>query len=370
MIRVKGLRKAFPAGGRRIEVVRGVDLSVPEGTFFTMLGPSGCGKTTTLRSIAGLDVPDDGIVEIHDAVVSDGASGTFVPAARRQIGMVFQSYAVWPHMSVIQNVLYPLKARRFPRRETNRIALEALARVGLQGMAHRPTPELSGGQQQRVALARALVGNPRALLLDEPLSNLDANLRAQMRRELKELQSSLGITTVYVTHDQEEALSMSDRIAVMAGGVVMEEGTPAEIYGRPRTSFTASFVGAANLLPVLGLDAGPERGVVTARTAIGRLLVSRSVDLVGDGPFDVCIRPEKVRLLRSDESRRPGEDGNVVRARVAGWNFLGHCLDGELRVGEHVLRARTTGGTVGDVGSEVAVHLPPGDCRLVTREGP
>ena len=229
--------------------VDAVDLVIEEGRFVTLLGPSGCGKTTTLRMVAGLERNTAGRIAIGDEVVSDAAAGRFLPPERRRIGMVFQSYAIWPHMTVFDNVAYPLRIRRMPKSEIRARVLATLRLVELEGLADRPAPALSGGQQQRVAIARAIIFEPALLLLDEPLSNLDDKLRKQMGAEFRDLQRRLGITTLYVTHDQDEAMALSDRIVVMGGGRVLQQGAPEALYGRPASRAVAAFLGSPNLLP-------------------------------------------------------------------------------------------------------------------------
>lgn len=228
-----------------------VSFTVTNGEFVTLLGPSGCGKTTTLRMIAGFIPPDAGAIRIGDTLVSDPARGILVPPERRRLGMVFQSYAVWPHMTVFENVAYPLRARRIARQEIARRVRETLDLVHMGELEARVPSQLSGGQQQRVALARALIDHPKVLLLDEPLSNLDAKLRESMRIEIKRLQRLSGITIVLVTHDQIEAMVMSDRIAVMHRGRVLQVGTPEDVYARPADRFVAGFLGKANFVPVI-----------------------------------------------------------------------------------------------------------------------
>lgn len=232
-----------------------LDLKVEDQEFMTLLGASGCGKTTTLRMVAGLEHNDAGSIAIGDTVVSDPGRGIFVPPDRRQLGMVFQSYAIWPHMTVFENVAYPLAARRAPAASIASQVHKALEMVEMAAYADRPAPALSGGQQQRVAIARALVSQPQVLLMDEPLSNLDAKLREQMRVELRELQRRLGITTIYVTHDQREAMELSDYVVVMHGGRVMQAGSPREVYHRPSSGGVAAFMGSPNLLSAEVTDA-------------------------------------------------------------------------------------------------------------------
>src|SRR5215831_5284282 len=283
MLAVERLTKIFEnstdqiAGG-----VGDASFSLQPATFFTLLGPSGCGKTTTLRCIAGLETPDDGLIAIDGRTLFDAKARLNVPVEQRSVGMVFQSYAIWPHMTVAENVAFPFtvsKQRRYSKAEIADGVRRALAIVDLDGFQERPATRLSGGQQQRVALARAVVHEPRLLLLDEPLSNLDAQLRDEMRSELKRLQSKIGITTVYVTHDQSEALALSDQIAVMDRGRIAQIGTPDDVYFRPADAFVARFVGATNLLDGRLLGAADHCGEVEVLG--GRRLkcvVARGVD--------------------------------------------------------------------------------------------
>ena len=290
MIRIAGLCKKFP--GNATAALDDLTLEIAKGSFFTLFGPSGCGKSTLLRCIAGLETPDTGEVSIDGRLVFSSATGTFVPPNHRQIGMVFQSYAIWPHMTVLENVAFPLEVRRRPNARTH--ALDALDMVGLGGFDDRYASRLSGGQQQRVALARAIVANPAVLLLDEPLSNLDAALRDQMRAELQSLHKRLGITAVYVSHDQTEALSMSDRIAVMREGRFVEIGSPLDLYNTPRSSFTAQLIGGANI--IAGVAAPGPNGLTAVETPFGRLLSTGQAA----GPVQVYVRPDKLVLSKHD----------------------------------------------------------------------
>jgi iron(III) transport system ATP-binding protein len=248
MLTVTGLAKSFVGADGTVAAVDDVSFSVPQGQCYALLGPSGCGKTTILRCVAGLEQAERGTIAIDGRVVSD--ADVFVPVHERAIGMVFQSYAIWPHLDVFDNVAYPLEVERprVARAEIDKRVMDVLALVGMRAMARRPATRLSGGQQQRVALARAIVRRPRLLLLDEPLSNLDARLRDAMRRELSVLIRQIGVTALFVTHDQVEALSLADRVAVMERGRIVQEGAPADIYDRPRDLFVATFLGAANVI--------------------------------------------------------------------------------------------------------------------------
>src|SRR5437764_5731420 len=245
-ITIRGLSKSFGANAD-VAAVADVNIEIKDNSFVTLLGPSGCGKTTTLRLIAGYIVPDCGTIEINGRILSSPAG--VVPAEARGMGMVFQNYAIWPHKSVFENVVFGLKLRKVPREDARKKVADTLALVNLAGLESRYPNELSGGQQQRVAFARSLVVEPDILLLDEPLSNLDAKLRERMRTELKELQRRTGITFVYVTHDQAEALALSDQIAVMSSGRVQQFGSPFEVYSRPQNRLVADFMGLVNLVP-------------------------------------------------------------------------------------------------------------------------
>ena len=241
IISIRGLEKTFPSNRGLVQAVQKIDLEVPENEFVVLLGPSGCGKTTTLRCVAGLERPDGGSIEIAGEIVDSAEGEEFTPPEKRNIGMVFQSYAVWPHLNVFQNVALPLTdgSRRVPKQQVRDRVMESLRLVRMEGLETRPVTDLSGGQQQRVALARAIVTEPMVLLMDEPLSNLDARLREEMRLELKKIATSIGVTTLYVTHDQAEALSLGDKICVMNEGKILQVGSPKEVYSKPPNLFVA-----------------------------------------------------------------------------------------------------------------------------------
>src|SRR5579859_4604287 len=309
-----------------------IHLAVEHGEFVTLLGPSGCGKTTTLRMVAGLERNDSGVIVIGDRVVSDAASDLFVPPDHRKLGMVFQSYAIWPHMTVFDNVAYPLSVRHVAKAEIKAKVMAALKLVEMEAYAERPAPALSGGQQQRVAIARALVSEPEVLLLDEPLSNLDARLRAQMGDEFRALQRRLKITTLYVTHDQEEAMALSDRVVVMDKGKALQVGAPEEVYRRPASRTVAAFFGTPNFI----------EAKVTASRANGRdhVLTIEGAGTRGDcraaeahAPGDtilVMIRPEDVTL---------GSAGQL--------SWQGTVVDGVFRGPRRTLTVETQGGGEG-----------------------
>ena len=309
-IALDGVTKRFG----KAEAVRGVSLSMAEGEFFSLLGPSGCGKTTTLRMIAGFEMPDDGRVLIH------GQDVTRVPANRRPLNMVFQHYALFPHMSVYDTVAFGLKVKRVPRGEHHERVEEMLRVVALAGLERRRPRQLSGGQQQRVALARALVNRPAALLLDEPLGALDVKLRKQMQLELKRIQHELGTTFVYVTHDQEEALAMSDRIAVMNAGRVEQVAGPREIYERPATAFVADFIGSLNALD-LRVDELVGGYAVMRLSEDERVVVSVDSTTRPGEVVRVAVRPERVQITSGDASFADG--GSRLRGTVAEIVYLG-----------------------------------------------
>jgi iron(III) transport system ATP-binding protein len=304
---IRGLSKSFGTS----RVVNDVSLDIADGEFVVFLGPSGCGKTTTLRLVAGLEVADAGTIAIDGRLVSAPAQGIFVRPEHRGIGMVFQSYAIWPHMSVFENVAYPLRVRRLRKNEMQRKVGEVLDLVGLGGEASRAATALSGGQMQRVALARALVFDPTLLLFDEPLSNLDLKLRERLRVELKTLQRRTGITSIYVTHDQIEAVELADRIVVMQGGRIEQIGPAAELYRQPRTRFVAEFIATANIFEAVVVDlAGP--GLARVRTNYGRELAATFDKPVSAGDLvDLVVHPEDCALV--DASEAGDEAGYPVR---------------------------------------------------------
>ena len=307
-ISLAGVRKRFGA----VEAVREVTFDILEGEFFTMLGPSGCGKTTTLRMIAGFEQPDEGTILLR------GDDVTHVPPNRRNVNMVFQHYALFPHMSIHENIAFGLRLKKLPATERRAKVAAILRVIQLEGTEKRKPSQLSGGQQQRVALARALVNEPAALLLDEPLGALDVKLRKQLQLELKRVQSELGTTFVYVTHDQEEALGMSDRIAVMNGGLVEQIGTPREVYEHPQTAFVADFIGSLNALD-FRVDA-VEDGLAIARLGEGRVAVAAPDVAIGSS-MRVAVRPERVRI--DPAGARVPEGGSRVPGRVAEIVYLG-----------------------------------------------
>jgi spermidine/putrescine ABC transporter ATP-binding subunit len=341
-IRLDRVTKRFPGG---VVAVAGVELTVEPGEFFSLLGPSGCGKTTTLRMIAGFEAPDEG------RVVIGGRDLTHVPVHHRDMGMVFQSYALFPHRTVAENVAFGLRMRKVAKHEANARVAAALAQVKLEGYEERRPAELSGGQQQRVALARAIVIRPPVLLCDEPLGALDRKLRQAMQVELKELQRALGVTLVFVTHDQEEALAMSDRIGVMNAGRLEQVGAPAEIYDRPRTRFVAEFIGEINLI---------EGAISSGRFAAadGRGLPAPPA---GDGPAALALRPEKLRIVA------PGD--GVIDGVVSDASFLGDQVLYTVMLGDGrrllVKEGNTGTGALRQNGSTVGLQWEPRDAAIL-----
>lgn len=321
MIEIKSLFKTYGEGKVKVAAAKEVSFSAPEGKLFTLLGPSGCGKSTTLRCVAGLETPEKGIIRIGRQTVYSSEDNIFVPAYKRDIGMVFQSYAIWPHLSVFDNVAYPLKIKKIPARKIKEKVKEALCIVGLENLSSRLAPQLSGGQQQRVALARALVKEPKVLLLDEPLSNLDAKLREQMRMEIKDLQEKMKITMLYVTHDQTEAIAISDIIAVMDRGTIVDLGNPQDIYNKPRNKFTADFIGQTNVLR--GLFEGKEGDLVKVSTDIGNLFCSTQGNAQITKDLLIFIRPENLTVYREEQVSLD----NVYKGTVDSYNFLGEYAE-------------------------------------------
>ena len=372
MIRVEGLVKTYRphSGAASPPAVADISFTVKEGEFYTLLGPSGCGKTTTLRCLAGLERPDSGRVLLDGAEVAGGT--VFVPANRRDIGMVFQSYAVWPHMSVFENVAFPLREGRHRRRgrALRDTVDKALDLVGLASFAQRGATQLSGGQQQRLALARAIVCEPAVLLLDEPLSNLDAKLRERMRSEIRLLQRRLGITTVFVTHDQTEALSMSDRVAIMRDGRIIQEGSPREIYFEAQNEFVASFIGSMNLIygDIRGRD---ENGLICVETALGTVRCGTSLlEAPRSSRAAIAIRLEDIILRLPGSGVSGGSAQNVFRGKIQVDMFGGTYTDYsvELAAGQ-ILRARVSSRVELDQSGAIDIEIPPAACRLFDAEG-
>jgi len=365
MLRISELHKTYDLEGKPVRAVRGVSFTIEKSQVYTLLGPSGCGKTTILRCVAGLEQPDKGEIHLGDKLLYSGATGESVPTYRRDVGMVFQSYAIWPHMTVFQNVAFPLyyRVKHIPKKEVERFVKEALSMVHLDGLADRSATLLSGGQQQRVALARSLVYKPSILLLDEPLSNLDARLRDEMRKEIKELVNKLHLTILFVTHDQVEALSLSDRVAVMQDGVIVQEGSPKDIYIYPHKEFVGTFVGKANRLRGILTSKHSDGQLWTVKTSIGQVRGLGSEDLLRQGDeVVVLVRPNAITLHVS----KPETQANVVEGEVKSLNFAGAMTECIVAKGDVFLEVQTSGLIDLEQGQKVYLEFPPNLCRIIS----
>ena len=365
MLKVTGLTKYFDTPDGVAHAVRGVDFEVAEGEFYTLLGPSGCGKTTTLRCIAGLERPNGGEIQIGGAIVEKPEDNFHAPSHIRDIGMVFQSYAIWPHLDVFQNVAYPLQVNkpRPPKSEIEERVMDTLALGGMQDLAQRSATKLSGGQQQRVALARALVRQPKLLLLDEPLSNLDAQLREQMRIELEDMVSRAALTTLYVTHDQSEALALSDRIAVMNEGYIVQEGPPREVYAGPKDEFVASFLGVANFLTgeIERVENGT--GVVRLDGQTGTLEIPLPNGMSAGERAKIVIRPEDIELHTGPFEAAP----NLIEGELTRVVFEGAQSECFVKIHDHELRVRLHQASAPEVGERIRLKIIPKRCVVYAR---
>jgi iron(III) transport system ATP-binding protein len=351
------LTKKFPARGTVGEVTAAddVSLNIDKGEFVTLLGPSGCGKTTTLRLIAGFEFPTSGTISLDGQRIND------VPPNRRDMAMVFQSYAIFPHLTVYENIAYGLKIKKLPGPEIKKRIERVMALTKLTGLEGRAPNQISGGQQQRVALARALVVEPKVLLFDEPLSNLDAKLREEMRFEIRDLQKRLGITAIYVTHAQEEALVMSDKIAIMNKGRLVQLGTPEEIYEYPRTKFVADFIGLSDFIPVCVESVDDNYTQVSFGGAL--LTASSAPGLLPKQLVTLFIRPNDV-VIAGD-----GQSQNILTGKVKQTTYLGDCFDYRVQVGDKlVVRVQANRSQRHAPGDLLRLHLPVDRCRLIPEE--
>jgi iron(III) transport system ATP-binding protein len=349
-IRVERLSKSFSG----TKVLDDVSFTVKDKEFVTLLGPSGCGKTTTLMSIAGFQTPDEGLIACGDDTFVDRAGRVDLAAERRNLGIVFQSYAIWPHMTVAQNVAFPLRVRKLPKAVVAARVAEVLALVELGAHADRYPHQLSGGQQQRVAFARAIAYSPTVLLLDEPFSNLDAKLRERARDWLKELQHTLGLTTVFVTHDQNEALSMSDRIVVMNGGRILREGTPEEVYRQPRMRFVAEFLGQCNFLTG-AVSSGPDGNAVLKTAEFGDGIAVRDHHAGPTGT--IAVRPEDVGIMPPSDAPGAGPEGTVLDVSYLGDHYQYRVAVGAVQLTVRSQRPLAPG--------PVRLRIPPGAATFV-----
>jgi iron(III) transport system ATP-binding protein len=362
-VELSGLRKSYAD----VTVLDDFSLRANQGELVTLLGPSGCGKTTTLRCIAGLERAERGEIRIGERVVASAERRVFLPPNRRDIGMVFQSYALWPHMTVFGNVAYPLRVRRRDRRERQQAVMEILSVVGMERFASRPVTELSGGQQQRVALARAMVGRPAVLLFDEPLSNLDAKLRRSMRREIRDAHDRSGGTSIYVTHDQEEAITLSDRVAVIRGGIIQQVGTPKEIYTEPATRFVADFIGFDNLLPVTVSETRDGAAAARLRSGAGPVWAAKGIAPAVGAEVVLATRADELEIgpLSAQAEPPAGAIAGVVRSRM----YAGGRVEYVVEAGGSpvVVRAPEAGAAASllEAGGDAWVRFPPEAAVLV-----
>ena len=369
-ITIKGLRKYYSSEGKIIKALDDVDVHIPPNTIYTLLGPSGCGKTTLLRCIVGLETPDAGEIRIGDEIVWSSEKNIYLPTEKRKLGMVFQTYAIWPHMDVFNNVAYPLQVQKLPKQEIRERVAKTLAFVQLEGFEKRPATKLSGGQQQRVALARALVAEPKVILFDEPLSNLDAKLREETRKELKEFLTELKITAIYVTHDRLEALALSDTIAVMRSGKIVETGTPRQIYFGASSSFVADFIGRSNLVPGTVIKGNDNETLVESK--IGKISCKKTGFAPGT-EVTLCLRPEFIHPKKASAIPPGGlsDDDrlliNLVQGKLETMLFIGDAYEGEIRSGDTLLMAQFDPDTEIKEGDEVAFRVLPQNCLVVAR---
>jgi len=366
MITIRDLSMTYRTAHGEHHAVRGVSLDIQQGAFYTLLGPSGCGKTTILRCVAGLERPDAGEIMIGGELVFSAARGIWVPPHQRNIGMVFQSYAIWPHMTVFENVAFPLRHKRPrpTRAEIRERVRRALLLVHLDGLEDRPAPYLSGGQQQRLALARALVSEPRVLLLDEPLSNLDAKLREEMRFEIRQVVDRLGVTTLFVTHEQIEALTMSDVMAVMKDGLIVQEGAPAAIYTQPAETFVADFIGRTNFLKgrVSAVEEGGEAPLALVATAIGALTCRVEAGTRAGDEITLAVRPENVAIVPDE-----GDAANRIGGSVETVVYVGNLLDCVVAIGDERIRLQLHPSVTLGRGASVQLHFPIEHCLAMRR---
>jgi iron(III) transport system ATP-binding protein len=363
MLRVKNLRKTYVMAEGRVPAVQDISFQIDQGVLLTLLGPSGCGKTTTLRCVAGLETPDSGEIYIDSEPVFLGSRGIIVPSYRRGVGMVFQSYAIWPHMTVAENVAFPLVHGGFkvPRAQVKQRVKQALELVGLSQLENRPAPLLSGGQQQRVSLARALVYEPKLLLLDEPLSNLDAKLREEMRLELRELVQRLKISTLYVTHDQEEALVLSDQIAVMSDGRILQLGSPQEIYLEPQHSFVAKFVGGGNFVDGRVEPGKNGHAGYVVGTTLGPIACTLPSGLGEGERVSLVFRPEDVLIHTTEQPSKVNTFPGILERMI----FVGNRIQCEIRAGATKIQSETNARTAIEEGSNVFVEIPSRYIRVL-----
>lgn len=359
-IQIEGLCKNYVSDGKSFRALDNINLTIPTNQFFTLLGPSGCGKTTLLRCIVGLETPDEGEIRIGGNVVWSKAKGIAVPPEKRGLGMVFQTYAIWPHMTVFDNIAYPLQVRGERKEVIREKVARTLKFVQLEGVEQRSATKLSGGQQQRVALARALVAEPKVILFDEPLSNLDAKLREETRKELRQFLNELDITAVYVTHDRVEALALSDSIAVMRSGKIVETGSPQKIYFNADHRFVADFLGRANQISATVTK--QENGLTVVDCGLGTIQC-QARELEPGAEATLCIRPEFVRVT---DQATTATGQNTFRGTIASLEFVGEVYEAEILSGRERLLARIDPDVQVTEGDTVSISLNPAHCLLLS----
>ena len=351
ILKVDNLTKNFG----NVKAIQEVDFEATEGKVLSLLGPSGCGKTTTLRCIAGFENPGQGEIYLDNKEI------THIPPEQRGIGMVFQNYALWPHMTVYGNLAFGLQIRKVPKPEINKRIKKVLGMVQLEGYENRYPRQMSGGQQQRIAMARALVFEPEIMLLDEPLSNLDAKLREEMRFEFTELQKKLGITAVYVTHDQAEALVISDKIVILNQGKIVQTGSPKEIYSNPKNKFVAGFIAVSSFIDGKVGSFGDEKKKVVVKTDDGLIIQGFNNNLSIGQKVSVAIRMNVIKFIQ-DENKI-----NVFKGKIIQSSYLGNIIDYKIKVGNWEVRTNSEAKYDFKVGSEVTLYLPPNDI-IITSE--
>jgi iron(III) transport system ATP-binding protein len=371
MLEVTNLHKTYVAEGKPVPAVRGVSFNIKQGDVYTLLGPSGCGKTTILRCVAGLETPESGEIVLEDQVIYSSAKHISVPTHKRNIGMLFQSYAIWPHLNIFENVAFPLMHgqrrghHRKNKKEIKQDVARAMEMVQLSGMENRAATLLSGGQQQRVALARAIIHQPSILLLDEPLSNLDARLRDEVRKELRLLVKKHNLTVLYVTHDQIEALSLSDRIAVMQNGQIIQEGPPSEICLSPTCAFVGEFVGRANRLNGVVVEEENALRMCTVKTDLGQFRgVSSGAKVAKGDKVAFLIRPATIMVYQ----HKPESELNTVEATVTTAIFTGTMTEIVSSCQQVTLEVQSPGVMQLEMGQKVYFHFPPEHCRVLASD--
>lgn len=359
-IRLEGLTKRFKRlGGAQVNAIDQLDLYIPSGQFTVLVGPSGCGKTTLLRCLAGLERPDEGVIKLGQDVAYSSVKRVDIAPERRNISMLFQSYALWPHMTVFDNVAYPLRSGGASKEEINKKVVGILEKVQCQNLVSQYPNQISGGQQQRVALARALVAGREIVLFDEPLSNIDARVRDQLRLEILKIQRDLGFTAVYVTHDQTEALTLANQIVVLRDGTIAQAGTPLEVYNTPTSAYVARFMGILNEVTLTRTEPGPE-GRITYITSIGRIAAPRR-DNVRGGDTLICFRPIGCGLYL----KKPAAENNLFEGHVVATLFLGSHFEYVVRVGDQDLRVWLTDPLGEAIDGRVWLHIPEASIMIL-----